>query len=134
MELLENLTYRKFFRLNELIDWIEGRGPNGIILTIEDEMVKFPARFILYCMSSCAIPSMFMDSSGADRTMLDGNKRIRTILNFMDNKFPLETGEYFKDIPGYLKFRIQNLKLEIYCIYPGNTSKNLLIKYIKEIE
>lgn len=132
--LLENNTYKKIYRIDELIAMINGNDKNGLTLTVENKMVKYPSRFILYCLSNCPIPSIVIDGSSKNKIIIKGNKRIRTILNFINNEFSLEDGTFYKDLPGFLRFRISSgLIIESHCLL-NSLDTEKLIKYIKELE
>ena len=131
--IIENDTYRILFPVYELIERRDGIYPIGGTLSVGEDMVKHPARFIQYCCSNLPIPSMFFDGSSKNWETVDGNKRLRTIFNFIENKFPLEDGRYFKDIEGYMRSFLKNASIEAYVITSGAKDKELIKKYIKEL-
>lgn len=132
---IENDIRNQYFRMHEIFERYEGKAPNGCTLIVGNDMVKYPARFIQYCLSLCNIQGIFIDGSTKNWEVIDGNKRIRTIINFIENKFPLEDGKYFKDIEGFLKDRIKSsIQIQAFVLNPGATDKDLIKKYIKEVE
>lgn len=134
MELLDNNMIKKFFDMSEIRERFEGRHPKGCTLLIGNEMVKYPARFIVYCLSNMPISNVIFDGSRKEWTTINGNKRLRTIINFIDGKFSLEDGTFFNDLPGYLKFRLtSSITIESYFLTSGDhENREKIIKYIKE--
>ncbi len=133
MELLDNDMVKWLPNLSEIRARFERRHHAGCTLVIGEDMVKYPSRFIVYCMSRLPITNIILDGSKKEWTVIDGNKRLRTIINFIDGKFPLDDGTYFKDIPGHLKFVLTtSLNIEAYFITSGAKDRETIIKYIKE--
>lgn len=120
--------------LAEIRARVERRHHAGCTLIIGDDMVKNPARFIHYCLSRMPVGTIFLDGGQKEWTVIDGNKRLRTILNFLDGQFPLEDGTYYKDLPGYLKFVISDsYTFEAYFLTSTSMkNREKIINYIKE--
>ncbi len=130
MMFIDSAFSQKFWRLYELIKFRD-RGD----LILKNERVKFPSRYILYCLSNCPTSHIYMDRGSSPMEVIDGNKRLRTLIDFVENKFPLETGIYFNDLEGYLRDKILNYQMVSYLILPPrNENTETIIKFITESE
>lgn len=134
MELLDNNFVKWHVRISELLIRYKKEHPANCTLIIGNDMVKYPDRFIHYCLSNLPLNGLIFDGGVKEWKVIDGNKRLRTIINFIDNQFPLEDGTYFKDLPGYLKFRISDGLTFSSLILTSSTQelKDTLINYIQE--
>lgn len=133
--LIENDTRTQFIRMHDFLDRYNKIAPIGSSISVENEMVKYPARYIQYCISFKKISGFYFDGSTKDWEVIDGNKRLRTILNFIDNQFPLENGQYFHELRGYLRDILKSsLLLDCILINPGAPDKEIIKKYLREIE
>lgn len=134
MKLLDNQLYKKFLNFSEILKRIEYGYLNKPGFLVGDELVKYPDRYIHFCLSMIQQQNLFIDGSSKCWICIDGNKRLKTILDFINNKFTTTDGLYYNDLPGYLKHRIMNNKFEAYIFYPGAKDIETIMKYIKELE
>jgi hypothetical protein len=77
-----------------------------------------------------------------DDYILDGNKQLNCVLDFLNNKFKLHkcvifgeyNGCYFSDLPKNIQRKIENIEFNIFVIYNCNDSEMKLINSIKNLD
>lgn len=109
LKLINHNFSRRLFTLKEVKERVdEGK------MIIKSLKVSYPSNYILYCLSNCPSSYFYFDWRTMPFSVMDGNKRLRTLIDFYENKFSLDNGMYFDEIDGYLKFRLMNYELQSY--------------------
>lgn len=109
MTLINHNFSRVFFRFSEIKAKYDAK-----TLIIKSLCVSNPAKYVLYCLSNCPSANIFFDWTTRPCSVIDGNKRLRTLIDFIENKFPLENGMYYDDLEGYQKRRIPDYEIISY--------------------
>lgn len=116
------------FRFNELITKLN----NGEILLNDCGYVNNIDEYLTGCLSN--FPNTLNINLGNNKTYeilgILGCQRFKTLLDFTKNKIPCQ-GKYFKDIDGYLQYRINYLLIGCNLIFNYSENKEDIINYFK---
>ena len=77
-----------------------------------------------------------------DNYILDGNKQLNCVLDFLNNKFKLQNNTifseynecYFSDLPRHIQRKIEDIEFHIFIIYNCDSSEMELINSIKNLD
>lgn len=77
-----------------------------------------------------------------DDYILDGNKQLNCIFDFLNNKFKLQNNTifsdynecYFLDLPKNIQRKIEDIEFHIFVVYNCNDSEMKLINSIKNLD
>lgn len=124
------------FRLGHIIYMVESKklaiyddDSRGIVNTWTQEQKSL---FIESLLVRLPVPTFYFDGSNSHWKVIDGLQRLRTVYEFIQNKFRLTSLEYFhddcenclyKELPGYLQDRIPEMEIIAYVINPGTPQK-----------
>ncbi len=64
--------------------------------------------------------------------MLDGNKRLRTLITFMNNELVLDNGMYFRDLEFWMQNRLEHYEIVAHVINPAGDPTGIITKFITE--
>jgi len=64
--------------------------------------------------------------------LINGSKKFKTILDFYNNKITCQ-GFYYKDLRGYQRDMLANMKIESFCLNPcTRKAREEAVKFLKQ--
>jgi len=130
MKLISNDFRRQFFRFYEIYDIYTKKDGRRQLFFKDEGYVQDIDLFITGCLSGLPV-SLIFDGSKLEWEVLNGIKKIKTIIDFYENKITCQ-GKLFKEIEeGYLRDRFKNMEIDAFVINPGATDYDKLKDFLK---
>lgn len=124
IKLLDFDFRQQHIRFNELYD-LYTKADGRRQLFFEDKgYVSDVDLFITGCMSSNSVELyLTIDASTLDWKVLSGHEKVKTLIDFYENKIMCQ-GLFYKDLkPLWLKSRIKDLKIRVHAVNPSSSNE-----------
>ena len=124
MDYIQNDTRNQIFRFTEIIDLIN-KADERRQLTFEDQgYVDDIDLFLKGCISSLPITAV-LDGSSVDWRLLQGQKKIKTMLDFYNGLIKRQ-GKLYSQLEGYERHNFKWIKIYTVVVNPSYSDKELV--------
>lgn len=116
MKIIESNIRQQFFRFIELYEHYTN-DKHGRTLVLPAAESENPDNIIRWACSNGRMPTLWMNGSTGDWTVIFGGPMLKTMFDFYENKFSVD-GELYKDMPGWQRRRFEWLEMHGFVVNP----------------
>ena len=130
MKLISDDSRKQFFRFYEIYELYTKKDGRRQLFFEDEGYVQDVDLFITGCLSGLPL-YLTLDGSKTEWSVLNDVKKVKTMIDFYENKITCQ-GKLFKDLEkGWMKDRFHDLKIEAFVINPSASDYNQLKGFLK---